>query len=144
MQHDKIEESLIQAYKKTNYYVYYDSELIIINIGLKNQKLLKLFKDKKLTSASIITAYNPFSEIKTEEQNSLAQLKLKESIVDSNLSFINAMGKDAQHKWPNEASYFIEDITKIEAKKLGKEFNQNAIVWIGENIMPELVFCFQD
>ena len=46
MQHDKIEESLIQAYKKTNYYVYYDSELIIINIGLKNQKLLKLFKDK--------------------------------------------------------------------------------------------------
>ena len=54
------------------------------------------------------------------------------------------MGKDAQHKWPNEASYFIEDITKIEAKKLGKEFNQNAIVWIGENIMPELLFCFQD
>ena len=24
------------------------------------------------------------------------------------------------------------------------EFNQNAIVWIGENIMPELVFCFRD
>ena len=139
----EIDESLVQAYKNTNYYVYYDSE-IIINIGLKNQKLFKLFEDKKLTSASIITAYNPFSEIKTEKQNSLAQFKLKECLRNNNLSFINAMGQDAKNEWPSESSYFIENITKIEAIKLGKEFNQNAIVWIDENIIPQLVFCFEN
>ena len=140
---NKIEETLIQAYKNTNYHVYYDNE-IIINIGKKNQNLLNLFKDKKLTSASIITACNPFSEIKTKKQNLLAQIKLKGIIEDNNLSYVDAMGQDAEKKWPGEASYFVENITLNKALKIGKILNQNAIVWIDQNIIPELVFCFQN
>ena len=139
----KIEDSLIEAYKNTNYYIHHINK-ITVNIGKKNQQLINLFKDDKITSASIITACNPFSKIMTEEQNLIAQLKLKKLIEDNNLSFMDAMGQDAKLEWPGEASYFIENITKIEAIKMGKEFNQNAIVWIDENIIPELLFCFEN
>ncbi len=137
----KIENSLIEAYENTNYHVFYDEE-IIINIGKKNTDLNKLFKDKNLISASIITAYNPFSEIMTDEQNISAQLRLKKILEDSNSFYLNAIGKDPKNKWKGEASFFIENISKENAIKLGRKFNQNAIVWIDQNLIPELILCF--
>lgn len=137
----KIENSLIEAYENTNYYIYHDTE-IIINIAKKNIDLINLFKDKNLISASIITAYNPFSKIMTEEQNLSAQLQLKKMIEDSNLSYLDAIGQDIKKEWPGEPSFFIENISKENAIKLGKKFNQNAIVWVDKNLIPELIFCF--
>ena len=40
----KIENSLIEAYENTNYYIYHDTE-IIINIAKKNIDLINFFKD---------------------------------------------------------------------------------------------------
>tara|TARA_B100000963_G_C22550640_1_gene636608 strand:+ start:812 stop:1237 length:426 start_codon:yes stop_codon:yes gene_type:complete len=137
----KIENSLIEAYENTNYYIYHDTE-IIINIAKKNIDLINLFKDKNLISASIITAYNPFSKIMTEEQNLSAQLQLKKMIEDSNLSYLDAIGQDIKKEWPGEPSFFIENISKENAIKLGRKFNQNAIVWVDKNLVPELIFCF--
>ena len=137
----KIENSLIEAYENTNYYIYHDTE-IIINIAKKNIDLINLFKDKNLISASIITAYNPFSKIMTEEQNLSAQLQLKKMIEDSNLSYLDAIGQDIKKEWPGEPSFFIENISKENAIKLGRKFNQNAIVWVDKNLIPELIFCF--
>ena len=137
----KIVNSLIEAYENTNYYIYHDTE-IIINIAKKNIDLINLFKDKNLISASIITAYNPFSKIMTEEQNLSAQLQLKKMIEDSNLSYLDAIGQDIKKEWPGEPSFFIENISKENAIKLGRKFNQNAIVWVDKNLIPELIFCF--
>ena len=136
----KIENSLIEAYENTNYYIYHDTE-ITINIAKKNIDLINLFKDKNLISASIITAYNPFSKIMTEEQNLSAQLQLKKMIEDSNLSYLDAIGQDIKKEWLGEPSFFIENISKENAIKLGKKFNQNAIVWVDKNLIPELIFC---
>ena len=137
----KIENSLIEAYENTNYYIYHDTE-ITINIAKKNIDLINLFKDKNLISASIITAYNTFSKIMTEEQNLSAQLQLKKMIEDSNLSYLDAIGQDIKKEWLGEPSFFIENISKENAIKLGKKFNQNAIVWVDKNLIPELIFCF--
>lgn len=137
----KIENPLIEAYENTNYHVFYDEE-IIINIGKKNTDLNQLFKEKNLISASIITAYNPFSEIMTDKQNVSVQLQLKKTLKDSNLFYLNAIGKDPNNKWKGEASFFIENISRENAIKLGRKFNQNAIVWIDQNLIPELILCF--
>lgn len=89
--------------------------------------------------AAFITAYNPGSMELSNEENKERNQRLEEKIQALHLDYIHGEGKCDDDEWLGEESFLVFGINQKEAIQLGKEFGQNAIVWIPENSIPELL-----
>lgn len=52
---------------------------------------------------------------------------------------IESFNIDPAKLWPTEKSFFVLGLDLNTSKSLGRQFNQNAIVWIGSNAIPQLI-----
>lgn len=126
---------LIEAYKNTKYKVFEPS--IIIEIGELNQAVDDLLIEHKLVEWAFITAYNPYSRVLTDDENKVRHDELKELTKDYITFEGYGVGEDPA--WEPELSLFVIGITRDEASKIGKKFEQNAIVYGVINSNPELI-----
>lgn len=132
--------TLLEAYKNTKYKVF--EPTITIEIGKFNQDLDTLLLKHKSNEWAFITAYNPFSRVLTNEENKIRHQELKE-LTKSYVSFEgHGVGEDPT--WEPELSLFIIGISKVDASKVGKKFEQNAIVYGGINNPPELLILNEE
>ena len=129
---------LIEAYKMTNFEVLAKPPFIL-KVGSHSAELKSLFADTKLETGCFITAYNPFSEPLSVEMNMDAQENLKQKLHGLGLPVLEGLGSDPSGEWEGEPSVFILGISCADAKNLGVEFKQNAIVWCDANCTPELL-----
>ena len=132
----EIPEALIDAYISTDFKIQTEPE-ITINIGTYSSALSILQKEYDCETSAFITAWNPYGKALSEEDNLSRNQKLYETISEK-YKVLEGIGVDPEGIWPGEASYLILGITRIEAMKLGVEFEQNAIVFV-EDSVPELV-----
>lgn len=126
---------LIEAYKNTKYKVFEPS--IIIEIGVLNQDVNDLLTQHKSMEWAFITAHNPYSRVLTNDENKVRHDELKELTKDYLTFEGHGIGEDPA--WEPELSLFIIGITRDEASKIGKKFEQNAIVYGVINSNPELI-----
>ena len=63
---------MINAYKKTNYEVFFRTAFTL-NIDIFSERLSSIYKENSVETACFITAYNPFSEKLTLEDNKAFQ-----------------------------------------------------------------------
>ena len=126
---------LIEAYKNTKYKVFEPG--IIIEIGVLNQDVDDLLTQHKSMEWAFITAYNPYSRVLTDDENKVRHDELKELTKDYITFEGHGVGEDPA--WEPELSLFIIGITRAEASKIGKKFEQNAIVCGVINSNPELI-----
>ena len=127
--------SLIEAYKNTKYKVF--EPTITIEIGKFNQDLNNLILNHNSNEWAFITAYNPFSRVLTNDENRLRHIELKE-LTEKYVTFEgHGVGQDPT--WKPELSLFIIGISKSDASKIGKKFEQNAIVYGSINETPQLM-----
>ena len=133
-----LSDSLINAYKNTNFEVLAKSPFIL-NVGKYSSKLELLFDECSKNQGCFITAYNPLSEPTLKEENEIAQQKLKDSLLSQNLSFLNGIGSDPSGEWQGEPSFFVLGLSKEKSEGLGSEYRQNAIVWSDHQCIPELI-----
>jgi hypothetical protein len=126
---------LIEVYKNTKYKVFEPD--LTIEIGVLNQDVDDLLKEHKLVEWAFITAYNPYSRVMTEDENKVRHDELKELAKDYITLEGHGVGEDPA--WEPELSLFIIGITRDEASKIGKKFEQNAIVYGVLNNLPELL-----
>jgi len=87
-----------------------------------------------------ITAYNPGSVVLSKEENEERQNKLKQRVIEADLSFIEGVGISEDAVW-SDKSIFIPGITLVDAKRLGKDFGQNAIVYGTKGEKAVLITC---
>lgn len=127
--------ALIEAYKNTKYKVLEPN--ITIEIGELNQDVDLLLIRHKSAEWAFITAYNPYSRVLTEDENKVRHDELKELTKDYITFEGHGVGEDPA--WEPELSLFIIGITRDEASKIGKKFEQNAIVCGVINSNPELI-----
>jgi hypothetical protein len=52
---------------------------------------------------------------------------------------IEGAGYDPRGTWPEEKSFLVLGLDLETSRALGREFNQNAIVWAGTDAIPRLV-----
>jgi hypothetical protein len=52
---------------------------------------------------------------------------------------VAGLGEDSAGVWPGETSLLVLCIILDEAKYIGIEFGQNAIVWAQEDAIPHLI-----
>ena len=137
-QSSSISKSLIAAYNATRYRVFTDIPFIL-RIGQRSPHLLQLYIKYNCLSATLITAWNPYSVITSESDNTTAQLRLETVLLERSIPSISAIGEDPELKWSGEESVLALNLNLNTAKELGIEFQQNAVVWSGQDAIPQLV-----
>ena len=127
-----ISPELIRAYREAHYIVLDEGKEIRLQVDTINLELERLMSNKNVHTASVLTAYNPYSEVKTKQENELAQMQLRERLKEMGIATLDAIGGDAKEQWEPETSVLALDLTLKQAETLADEFAQNAFIWISK------------
>jgi hypothetical protein len=133
-----IPKELIDAYHETHFRVL-EPVAFVLRIGEPSQVLEDLYRDRSVSSSAFLTAYNPYSNETEVVDNEKANDALKRALKDEQIIFYEGIGEDPAGEWSGEPSVFALDLSREKAISIGRAFNQNSIVWIGSDAVPELV-----
>jgi hypothetical protein len=134
----EIPYELIAAYKATDFTVL-QPRAFTLRIEQQCPELQVLYTEQGVASAGYLTAWNPFSKETSDDDNRKAQQELLRKLSLQGFPTLNAMGVDPCGDWPGEESVFVPGLSLDQAKLLGTEFGQNAVVWTGADAVPQLI-----
>lgn len=129
---------LVNIYRNAEYRVAGDCPFTI-HIGQPSAALSQLMAFAGVSSAALITAENPFSRLRTVEQNRVATESLLDSLQKRCDHIVVATGTDPSEGWPSEKSFLALGLSREDARALAVVFGQNAIVWVEEDAIPQLI-----
>jgi len=133
-----INPDLLQSYKSADYHVdAYPS--FILKISMHSPELESIYKTSHKHTAAFITAFNPYSQELSSQENKDRNHKLEKLIQSLGFDYIHGEGKCGDGDWDGEKSFLIFDISQEQASEIGKEFEQNAIVWCDKDAIPHLL-----
>ena len=135
----QISDDKFRAYEATDYRLGHSNDDIILNIGRQSTRLLELFKESNVSCGSFLTAYNPQGTQQSDAANDLAHAKLAKDLTDLGVQIIEGSGSEEGTDWPSERSYFALGLSLEAASKIGADANQDAIVWVGADDIPQLI-----
>ena len=125
-----IPTELVQAYRNASYVVSVSNQEIVLKVNQSNRELSALMKGSGVKSAAFLTAYNPFSQELTFEENQLRHGRLAAAVNSLGLEFFPGEGRDDSGRWPSERSILVLGIEFEDAEYLADEYGQNAFIWI--------------
>jgi hypothetical protein len=131
-----IPQSTIQAYLETNYHVYGDMPMTLV-VGERNLVLAALHQKAGVECSAFITAYNPFSEKFDPDANAALQEALVDDLRSRGLVFVDGAGQHPSDNWA-EPSFLVLGLSLADSEALGKQYRQNAVIWIGADAVPQL------
>jgi hypothetical protein len=126
----QISPCLIRAYREAKYVIEYTRPTTLL-VGQCNSCLAEILNEYRVTTAAFITAFNPYSNIQSDEENIETQNSLNSDIETLRLKSIYGFGQDIAEHWPREISTLILGITESQAETLADQYSQNAYIWIG-------------
>lgn len=125
-----VHPNLVRAYREAIYIVNEGDDAIALKVGEVSPALATLMRVHKATTAAIITAYNPYSEIQPSAENERMQAALVAVLKATATVCFNAIGSDPEGEWDPEPSTLALGISLVEAQRLADQFGQNAFIWI--------------
>jgi hypothetical protein len=125
-----VHPNLVRAYREAIYIVNEGDDAIALKVGEVSPALAALMHVHKATTAAIITAYNPYSEIQPSAENVGMQAALMAELKATATVCFDAIGSDSEGEWEPEASTLALGISLVEAQRLADQFGQNAFIWI--------------
>lgn len=126
---------LLEAYLTTDYFVSDDPPLLI-RVGEQNDDARILLASFGVETAAFITAWNPGSQVLTDDENDARQSELLAEIEAARLNYLVGYGE--RENWL-EYSYLVLGITREAALVIAEQFEQNAFIWLDQKGVPELV-----
>ncbi|MFN0204067.1 MAG: 2-amino-4-hydroxy-6-hydroxymethyldihydropteridine diphosphokinase [Bacteroidia bacterium] len=123
--HWQTTSDLIKAYQQTNYKV--AALGFSIRVGEENEQLTQYLQQNQVLEWAFLTAWNPFSEEFSFSENGKRNEALETLLSDYKRWKGEGVGENSG--WQPEESFFIENITLEKAKTLGRQFQQNALLW---------------
>lgn len=138
MTQSAIAKNLISGYRGADYQIGADSDSISLRIDQYSESLAKHLTASKHPCAAIISAYNPYSQLQSNEKNLASHESLNNYLGRHSYLRIESLNIDPTDRWPTEKSFFVPGLDLDIAKSLGRQFNQNAIIWIDSDAIPRL------
>jgi hypothetical protein len=138
---DQIPDSLWQAYADT-LFVYRDGEAIgVLRVGQKPDALTEtLMQQAAVSSAVFITAYNAqHGSDLSPADNQARQQRLRDALQSQGLVWRAGTGIGRDTAYDPEASLLVLGVTERDAIQLGRDYGQNAVVWIESNEVVRLL-----
>jgi hypothetical protein len=129
---------LIDAYTATSYVVLQNGEAFTLRVGERSSVLDQLLASHRKQTAAFMTASNPYSSARSESENVEANVRLRADLMKVSIALLEGYGQGEDGEWPAEQSFLAVGITRNDAEAIGRRYQQNAILWIGPNRVPEL------
>ncbi len=129
--------ALLEAYRAAEYVV--SDPHVVIRVGEPNAALDALLADAE--RAAFLTAANPGSERRGDEENRRFITALREALDAAGWRYAEGEGRDARGAWPAEPSFLVPGIPRDKALELARRFGQNAFVWCERGVAPQLVLA---
>lgn len=121
--------TLVEAYLKTTYKIYAGTGSYDLRVDEPNADFQNFCKEKGITHWAVITAYNPCSEECSSISNRRKNDALQRVLKSIHLTVLEADGIPDDSNWETEKSYFSYNLSLEQAQKIGRQFQQNAIVY---------------
>jgi hypothetical protein len=128
-----------RAYLATNYRLGHTEHDIILNIRVRSARLAALFNSRGVACGAFLTAYNPRGAIQSNEANDRGHAELAAMLRNQGLHAVEGSGSEEGTEWPAEKTYFALGLQPDTAKQIGSHFDQDAIVWVGADAVPQLI-----
>jgi hypothetical protein len=141
MKNNPEDAALWEAYRRTTYVAHTPGGDIPINAGRRSPALDGLLNERRLREWAYVTAYNPASCRLSEEENIRRQRELVDAVRDRGLAFLDGEGTGEDARWSPEPSILILGIGLEDARTLGRQFGQLAIVVGRTGQAARLVAC---
>lgn len=139
MSQSSVPSVLVEAYRATNYHVFLDGKPFVLRVGQHSEALDSLYHDTQTRTAVFITAENPFSLTMSPAENGASQKRLAQKLSSLTEHIFEGTGQGDDETWPPEASFLALGVNREQACTLGRQFGQNAIVWVDADAEPELI-----
>jgi hypothetical protein len=132
--------SLVQAYRDTDYWCagLDDCGPVSLRIDQPQPALSTVFALFRCECAAFITACNPLGQAISDAENKLRQQRLFDELKQKGYTGLRAEGRPLRPGWRPEASLLIPGMPLEEACETGNRYQQNAIVWIGSDLIARL------
>jgi uncharacterized protein DUF3293 len=114
---------------------------ICFMVGSSSKKRDAVLDRAEVSKWAFITAWNPTLAQVPPAENSRRQLELVSAVQAAGYRFLPGEGIGGDDAWPPEESLFVMGISKRDARALGREFGQFAIVVGHKNYAARLVRC---
>ncbi len=136
----QIDPQLLAIYQHSDYRVSVAGQNdFLLRPGLPSPELLAVYQRYAVSSACFISAYNPRSEPRTLEENVAAQQELLKAVEALGHSFLPGMGEDSEGGCAGEPCLLILGISRDQSLNLGTRFEQNALLWMEADAIPQLL-----
>ena len=135
----QIHRDKVRAFLATGYRIGHIAQDIVLHIDQHSERLTRLFADNGVNCGAFLTAFNPRSTIQPNEVNDQAHAQLCAKLQELGLQAKEGSGSEEGTEWPAEKSYFALGLALEPAKALGTHFDQDAIVWVGPDAIPQLI-----
>jgi Protein of unknown function (DUF3293) len=133
-----IDLETLQAYRETDYRVL-AGRRATLHIDALCPQLMLLHARYQAHCSAFITACNPLGKRATAALNAQRQEALLAALSRRKLVALRGIGRHPSNSWPGEPSFLVLGIARRAARALGRQFEQNAIVWAGPDAVPRLV-----
>jgi len=110
-----------------------------LNVGKPSAELAAWFQTNNEDQAAYITAWNPFGEKISDDENHIAEQKLITEIESLDLSYLKGESSDSSGLWPSEPGLLVLGIPLESAKALVKRYHQDGFIYIGDDTKPQLI-----
>lgn len=134
----RVPNDLIAAYLGTEYRAHSDYADIVLRIGERSEELAGLYTQTGMSCAMFITAENPFSQPLKLEENAARQEELLADLAELGAIVLDGVGQGEDPSWPAETSFLALGLMRDQACEIGSKYEQNAIVWAGDDAVPKL------
>ncbi len=138
MPNTAIDPVTIAAYLGANYCVEGEPGFTM-RIGQTCPALGGLYASEGVACCAFISACNPQGERLSDARNHERQAHFAGMLRARGLRHLAGAGCDPEGAWQSEPSYLVLGVTLDQARAIGQELHQNAIVWCGADCLPALI-----
>ena len=132
---------VLEAYEQTDYWCagLGSNQDFVLNVNQMQPELNVVYGVFSTNCAAFITAWNPYSNVLSEQENNARQAELIKTLEAKGYSCLMAEGRPRTGDWKFEPSVFVPGLSQEDARLIGQAFEQNAIVWVGADCIPKLL-----
>jgi sugar phosphate isomerase/epimerase len=133
-----IDAATLQAYRETEFRVDHEPPFML-RIDQRSDDLAAMYRQHGVRCSAYITAVNPLGLATEDRINVKRYGELAADIRGRGLTMIEGVGQHPSGDWPGEPSFLVLGLDLEAAKALGRKYEQNAIVWCGDDSNAQLV-----
>lgn len=129
---------LVTLYRRAHYCVPFQGSEAILRIDVRSELLLKIHRLRGVSCSAYLTAWNPGGRALPLAENIARHHRLLSALRSAGFAWQEGEGRSPEGDW-RETSVLVLGMTESQARHIGNEFEQNAIVCAGADVIPRLL-----